>query len=231
MSWLGITHTDILQKLRGVVLEDCSRTGTEAAGQTALETHIKTAYAKVKSRLPSRYRRMLYKCPGELFANCAAGTTQFTLSLSNATDGTVLVYQNFSRAWNTRTRADALTSDEVSLSGQVVTLSSSVADGDRIVIEYDYDGTCLSPSAAEDDWALWLCVANLAAFYAGREAFQWLADGEIPEYIDDYKTDAMEWLEAIQSQDAGIPILDDVVLYEDWDVPARGARSIHLRRG
>lgn len=229
---LGTAYTDILQKLRGTAVADYAEAGTSAAGQTAIETHLKRAWSRVKAQMPSKYSRMLEHVPGEVFRRCSSSQTQFTLSLSNATDNSnLLVYVDYNRSWDDRHRDDAQDSTDVSIAGQVVTLATGVAKDSWVVIEYDWDGADLSPSADGDDYMLKDLVLNIAAFTAGRELFQRTDDGDILAYVQSYGDEASEQLEAVQSGTYGIPLLDNVTLYEDWDLPRRGIRNISSRRG
>lgn len=224
---LGVSYTDVLQKLRGTAVEDYAEAATAVAGQAAIETHIKRAWSQLKSMLPSKYRRMIEHVPGEYFQRASESQTTFTLSLETATDNSnLIVYVNYSRSWDIRKRTDGLDANDVTLAGQVVTIADGVAEDSRVIIEYDYDGTSLTPSGDEDDYSMQDMLLNIATFKAGREIFQRTGDGSILPLVEGYGEEASNWLEGLQVGDAGIPVLDDVDLYEDWELPSRGARSI-----
>jgi len=231
MAILGTTYEDLLKKLAGLQVEDAGFEDTAVAGQERLEQHIKDGWTYVKQHLPSRYRDMLTHVPGQLFQNIAEGTNQFTLDLADVDPTSVVAYLNFSRAWDTRTQADAVDVSEVSVAGQVVTLATSLAEDSWLIIEYDYDGTSLTPVAEDDDFTLQKNVLDVAAYYAGRESFQRTGDGDRMQYVLSYLEEVNTWLESLRMGDAGIPVLDNVKLYEDWSTPATGIRNISAVRG
>jgi len=230
MAILGTTYEDVLKKLAGLAVEDAGYEDDATEGQERLERHIRDAWTYVKQNLPTRYREMLTHCPGQLFTNIIEGTTEFTLDLADVDPTSVTVYLDFYRAWDTRTRSDAVEVEEVSVAGQVVTIATAVAEDSWLAIEYDYDGTSLTPVEEDDDYTLQYNVLNIAAYYAGREVFQRTDDGSIMEYVTSYKEDTDSWLEGLRTGDTGIPVLDNVKLYEDWDTPATGIRNISADR-
>jgi hypothetical protein len=118
--------------------------------------------------------------------------------------------------------------DSVTLTGQVVTINS-VQEDEWVVIQYDHNGTSFDPDTGGDN-TLQAYFLNLAAWQFAREVFEKVTDGAIIETLQSNFDETEKWMDDVMNGDKGIPILDKVKLYEDWDLPRRGARTISADR-
>lgn len=232
LSILGATYLDVLKYLRNVDLSDCAEAGTDEAGQAEIERQMKAAWSDIKRRIPSKYREMLTACPGELFARLTSGAQTFTLTMDDATEASVFPYHNLRRPWSTRSPADRLNADQYEVTGQTLAIGSGiVGDGDWIVAEYEHNGSVLYPTEDEDDYTLQEQMVKLAAFKVAWTLFIQVEGGEVPEMYLAYRDDIATWIEGLHDGIEGIPVLDNVDLYEDWSAPKSGLGVVKVTRG
>jgi hypothetical protein len=209
----------------------CPGLSSTDAPQATIEDCIKRAYSFIQSHVPYKYRQLLTHVPGEYFSRCTSGQKTFTLGLSKASSTGLLVWINPYVSKAQLKRADALDTTQWSLTLQVLTLTTGVSEDDRVVVEYDHDGTGLVPSSDTSDRTLYDMLIKRSAYELGALKYQEVGGGELPAYVTTYQTEVDGWLEQVQQGVAGIPMLDDIVLYEDWEGPSRGIYTIGLVSG
>jgi len=181
-------------------------------GPQIVHRELIRAESLVISKLPERYRRIIERVEGELIVRTAEpGQTAASLGLPPA--GSVTLYRNFTGMLEDLPLADELDPSAWSLDEQAVTFDPPLTEGDRILASYD---VAIGPVTI-----LQTVLLDLAAFRVGRMLFGQL-DAATPEWLDSFRDRAEQTLDQIASTGRGIPELDSLSLYEDWQRPNRG---------
>lgn len=164
----------------------------------------------VCSRLPERYRRLLRHVDGEVLTpHAIGGEATATLALT-PTEGTVRLYRNYrvGRPWRDRNPHDTMEASEYAVDGRVVTLSTAMANGERLYAEYDH-------AAAGGCRTLRTLVLNMAcAEWARRLPLP----GQEFERYRDWETQAYSDLKRMQQAGdgrLGVDMFDNLSLVDE----------------
>ena len=209
-SFFGATADDVLRRLPG----DLASTSL-----ATVEAAMSDAETRVEAALPERYRRLLSRVEGEVVVRAATeGQLSAAIGLPVASD--LVLYADYAGPYADRAAADAMDGSayELDEEGEMVAFSPALGEGTRIVADYD---TTVSSGVR----VLAELVAALAAAALARRACY----GR-PEWLDAIVGDADARLAVIAHGARGIPELDAIVLYEDWERRTRGIAVGSLER-
>ena len=209
-AFFGATADDVLRRLPGD-LASTSHSVVEAA-MTDAETRVEAA-------LPDRRRRLLSRVEGEVIVG-AATEGQLSAAVALPVASSLVLYADYTGPYADRSAADAMDDSayELDEDGEIVAFSPALAEGTRIVADYD-------TTLADGVRVLAELVAVLAAASLARRACY----GR-PEWAAALTADADARLAALTDGRTGIPELDAIRLYDDWDRSATGVRVGHLER-
>jgi len=188
-------------------------------GPTVVQAALTGAAALVEASLPERYRRLLSRVEGEmLVADAQASQTTATLGLAGASG--LVLYDDYTGPYADRSQLDAMSTGLYTLGGdrQTVTFSPALTEGTRIVADYDHDlseGLAVLVALAAD-----LAAARLAAFVLAHQ----------PEWVQTLLDQAQARLVALADGSFGVPELDALRLYDDWERTLRGTRVGTIER-
>ena len=215
LTLLGVTYENVLAELPGLTATDAS--------QATIEEKMYNAYDLLKSGLPEFYRGMLSRVEGEYIVTSAtAGQTTATLGVSGASN--IKLYQTFSGSWDARTDYDKLDTAYWSESSGTITFSPGLSRNDWVVAEYDHDGTDLATC-----YVLQECFLQLAASLVGAKVYRETSTHEQLEGIAAMRQVADDALKEISDGVRGVPLFDDLTLYEER-TPTRGATTFRINR-
>ncbi|MFP4058713.1 MAG: hypothetical protein ACLF0G_17740 [Candidatus Brocadiia bacterium] len=188
-------------------------------GPSVLRAALAGAEACIEAALPDRYRRLLRRVEGELLVDRAtAGQLAAALALRQATG--LVLYADYAGPYADRGPDDAMEPSRYALEpdGQTVVFSPALAEGTRVLADYEHDLAdgveVLADLAAE------LAAARLARFVLGHQ----------PRWVEALAAQAEGRLAALAEGRAGVPELDAVRLVEDWERAAGTIRAGTLRR-
>jgi len=188
-------------------------------GPAVVEAAMSHAEALVEARLPDRYRRLLTRVEGEVIV-AAATAGQLTAVLGLAAADNLVLYANYTGPYADRSPADAMdpSAYELGEDGQIVTFSPALTEGTRIVADYDHD-------LADGIGVLADLLAEVAAVRLARFVL-----GHRPEWVEALAAEANERLAALAEGRSGVPELDIIRLYDDWERTVAGTRVGYLER-
>jgi len=174
----------------------------------------------VVSKLPERYRGLIDRVVGEVVVGCAEeGQSTAVLGLTPA--GTVRLYRNVEGLVE-----DLGPDDEMaggwSLEGRTITFSPGLTRGERVLASYEVTELELP--------VLGTLLMDLATYRVGRKLVG-MFERATPEWLVSFRDRGEGTLEEIFSRGRGIPELDGLRLWEDWERPGGGVRCGVVERG
>lgn len=188
-------------------------------GPAVAEAAMGQAEARVEARLPDRYRRLLRRVEGDVVVP-AATEGQLTAVISLPAASGLALYADYAGPYADRTPADAMDASAYGLNddGDIITFSPALVEGTRIVADYGH--TLSEGIGVLADLVAELAAARLARFVLGHQ----------PEWVESLAADAADHLAAVADGRCGIPELDTIQLYDDWERTATGTRVGYLER-
>jgi hypothetical protein len=206
----GATVDDVLRRLPGDL---------GGVSHAAVEAALSDAEARVEAALPEHYRRLLRRVEGEVIV-AAATEGQLSAAIGLPAASSLVLYADLAGPYADRTAADAMdpSSYELNGDGDVVTFSPALTEGTRVVADYD-------TTLADGVRVLAELVVVLAAASLARRACY----GQ-PEWLDAMVGDGDARLTAVAHGVLGLPELDALTLYEDWERRAAGLAIGSLER-
>ena len=209
-SFFGATADAVLRRLPG----DLSH-----AGASLVEAALADAEARVEAALPDRYRRLLRRVEGEVIVP-AASVGQLSAAIGLPAASNLVLYADYVGPYADRSPADAMAPSTYALDegGEIVTFSPALAEGTRILADYD---TTLAGGCR--------VLADLVATLAAAQLARTAGYGR-PEWVEGLAREAAERLAALAEGRIGVPELDALRLAEDWERAAGGIRLGYLER-
>lgn len=209
--FFGATADDVLRRLPGEM---------NHGEPSLIEAALADAEARVEAALPERYRRLLRRVEGEIIVPAAA-EGQLTAAVGLPQASGLALYADYAGPYPDRTIADAMDPAAYRLddSGEFVVFDPGLRAGTRVVADY---GTSLSGGSR----SLAELVSALAAAALAR-----VAGYGRPEWVESLARDAADRLDALADGRIGVPDLDALRLYDDWERAPRGIRVGQLVRG
>jgi len=188
-------------------------------GPAAVEAALGHAEALIEAQLPDRYRRLLRRVEGEVLVD-AATEGQLTAAVGLPAASGLVLYADFAGPYADRSQADAMdpSAYELDEAGEIVTFSPGLAEGTRVLA--DYETSLADGIAVLADLAAELAAARLARFVLAHR----------PEWVESLLREGVERLAALADGRCGVPELDTLRLYEDWERAVRGVRAGSLER-
>ena len=210
-NFFGATTDDVLRLLSS----DAARPAA-----SLVEAAMHDAEARIEAALPDRYRRLLSRVEGEAIVKAATeGQAEAEIGLP-AASGLVL-YADLACPYPDRSAADAMdpASYELDEAGEKVAFSPPLSRGTRVAADY-------ATTLAKGLRVLAGLAAELAAAALARPGVY-----ARPEVAESLARSAAEGTSALADGRLGVPELDDLTLYDDWErAPRRGIRAGELVR-
>lgn len=208
--FFGATCDDVRRRLPGDLAQ---------AAPSLVEAAMGDAEARVEAALPERYRRLLSRVEGEVIVP-SASEGQLTAALGLPAARNLVLYADLAGPYPDRTAADEMPPARYQLaeSGEYVTFSPALSRGTRVLADYE---TTLADGVR--------VLADLVAVLAAAEVARPATYGR-PEFAQALAREGAERLAALADGRLGVPELDALRLYDDWERTPRGLRCGHLVR-
>ena len=210
-SHFGADKSDVLNRLPGAVESDF--------GSATLLAALDDAEARVEAALPDRVRRLLVRVEGEVLA-AGAVPPLASAALSLGAASALTLYDGVTGDYADRSPAQRLDPATYALDedGRTVAFDPPLVPRGRLTADYAH--TLADGLAVLADLVAELAAARLARYVLGHQ----------PAWVEALAAEAQARLDALADARTGIPELDAVPLYDDWERAARGTRCGRLVR-
>ncbi|HUT35046.1 MAG TPA: hypothetical protein VNE39_16265 [Planctomycetota bacterium] len=209
-NFFGATADDVLRRLSG--------SGAQLT-ISQVEAAMSDAEARIEAALPDRYRRLLSCVEGDVIVRAATeGQAEAAIGLPAAAH--LVLYADLACPYPDRSAADEMDPSAYTLdeAGEKVAFSPPLSRGTRVVADY------------ETTLANGLCIlADMLAVVATADLMQAHCHGQ-SDKVEAALRNAAERLAALADGSLGVPELDKLTLYDDWERAPRGVRCGHLVR-
>ncbi|MBM4036549.1 MAG: hypothetical protein FJ291_32835 [Planctomycetes bacterium] len=206
----GATADDVLRRLVG---------SGATLSISQVEAAMADAEARVEAALPERYRRLLSRVEGEAIVPAATdGQEEAAIGLPAAAH--LVLYADLACAYPDRSAADAMPPSAYTLdeAGEKVAFSPPLSRGTRVVA--DYETTFAGGSRILADTLAAIAAADLLLAHCHGQ----------PDKVERALRSAADRLAALADGSLGVPELDGLALYDDWERAPRGLRCGQLVR-
>jgi len=210
-SCFGADKSDVLHRLPGAVEDDF--------GEAAILAALDDAEARVEAALPDRVRRLLTRVEGEVLAAGAVPPLAQAVLTFGAAGGLVL-YDGVTGDYADRSPDQRLAPTAYTLGEDRRTLAFDPPLVPRGTLTADYDAAVAGGPRVLGDLVAELAAARLARYVLGHQ----------PAWVEALAAEATARLDALADGRTGVPELDAVPLYDDWERAPRGTRCGHLVR-